>query len=56
MKLLLQRFKPSNAIEILNRIMFNFYPGLPQVYNAETLVWGLFRLTLILDANSGAKK
>ena len=28
----LQRFKRSNAVEICNGIMFNFYPGLPHIY------------------------
>ena len=28
----LQRFKHSNAIEIHNGIMFDFYPGLPHMY------------------------
>jgi len=27
----LERFKRSSAIEIHNRIMFNFYPGLPHI-------------------------
>ena len=27
----LQHFERSSAVEIRNRIMFNFYPGLPQV-------------------------
>ena len=27
----LQRFERSNAIEIRNGIMFDFYPGLPQM-------------------------
>ena len=29
----LQRFERSNAIEIRNGIMFDFYPGLPQMYS-----------------------
>ena len=28
----LQRFECSNAIEIRNGIMFDFYPGLPHIY------------------------
>ena len=28
----LQYFKRGNAIEIHNRIMFDFYPGLPHVH------------------------
>ena len=28
----LQRFERSNAIEIRNGIMFDFYPGLPHIY------------------------
>ena len=28
----LERFECSNAIEIRNGIMFDFYPGLPQIY------------------------
>ena len=28
----LQRFKRGNAIAIHNRIMFDFYPGLPHMY------------------------
>ena len=27
----LERFKHGNVIEIRNRIMFNFYPGLPHI-------------------------
>ena len=27
----LQHFEHGNAIEIHNRIMFNFYPGMPQI-------------------------
>ena len=29
----LQRFERSNAVKIRNRIMFDFYPGLPYMYN-----------------------
>ena len=29
----LQRFERGNAVEIRNGIMFNFYPGLPQMYS-----------------------
>ena len=28
----LQRFERGNAVEIRNRIMFDFYPGLPHMY------------------------
>ena len=28
----LQRFKCSNAVELRNGIMFDFYPGLPHMY------------------------
>ena len=28
----LERFERSNAIELRNGIMFDFYPGLPHVY------------------------
>ena len=31
----LQRFERSKAIEIQNRIMFNFYPGLPHMHAME---------------------
>ena len=29
----LERFERSDASEIRNRIMFDFYPGLPHVYH-----------------------
>ena len=32
----LQRFERSNALEIRNRIMFNFYPGLPHMYSISS--------------------
>ena len=31
----LQWFECSNAIEIHNRIMFDFYPGLPHIVSVE---------------------
>ena len=31
----LQRFECGNAVEIRNRIMFNFYPGLPHDSKTE---------------------
>ena len=41
----LERFKCGNAIEICNRIMFNFYLGLPHVqlpYLLDQTLWLLF--------------
>ena len=35
----LQRFERSNAIEISNTIMFDFYPGLPHMYGLSGYVW-----------------
>ena len=35
----LQRFERSNASEIRNGIMFDFYPGLPQIYSGK--IFGL---------------
>ena len=34
----LQRFERGNALEIRNRIMFDFYPGLPQVFGILFIV------------------
>ena len=31
----LQRFEHGNAVEICNRIMFDFYPGLPHMQCAH---------------------
>ena len=36
----LERFERSNAIEICNRIMFDFYLGLSQVYTWERTILG----------------
>ena len=38
--LALQRFKGSNAVEIYNAIMFNFYLGLPNVSFKATVYHG----------------
>ena len=34
---MLQRFERSNAIEIRNGIVFDFYPGLPHMYIVHTI-------------------
>ena len=36
-------FERSNAVEICNGIMFDFYPGLPHMY--VCLHWGFFLVT-----------
>ena len=35
----LQRFERSNTVEISNGIMFDFYPGLPQLLTCELILF-----------------
>ena len=46
----LERFECSNAIKIRNGIMFDFYPGLPQLYLIK-IVWRPYILSLAIDNN-----
>ena len=39
----LQRFEHGNAVEKCNRIMFDFYPGLPHMQNNGATEVGLYR-------------
>ena len=50
----LQRFERDNAINIRNRIMFDFYPGLPHILFQEHLkVLGKGRLSRTLTKSVG---
>jgi len=48
----LQRFERSNAIEIRNRIMFDFYPGLPHVLFLCAMKLGMCTV-VIVDVDNG---
>ena len=39
----LERFERGNAIEIRNRIMFDFYPGLPHIYSELLHEWAWYK-------------
>ena len=40
----LQRFECGNVVEIRNRIMFDFYPGLPHI--SHVLILDMYQLTI----------
>ena len=47
--LALQCFEHVNAVELRNRIMFDFYPGLPHMYVAHSTNNGISSLGKAMD-------
>ena len=45
----LQRFEHSNAIEIRNGIMFDFYPGLPHLMRSTTEEVNILKTDVSID-------